>query len=170
MLLTIDYLFKFIVIGMGGIDIGLTTGEAGGGKSCLLYHCINDTCELSSRPLMIVKQHSSHTIGVEFSSRTLRIGDRNIKLQVGCAWVKLIQLWDTAGQERFKSVTRSYYSKYPLDEADIRGCSGCTACLRHYFSAIFRQSWSLADGLSSTCFDTSSSSTRRKQARQGGRT
>ncbi|CAD6576601.1 MAG: hypothetical protein TREMPRED_001725 [Tremellales sp. Tagirdzhanova-0007] len=46
-----------------------------------------------------VKENSAHTIGVEFSSRTLRIGDRNIKLQ----------LWDTAGQERFRSVTRSYY-------------------------------------------------------------
>jgi len=73
-----DYLFKFIVI-----------GEAGTGKSCLLYHCINES----------FKENSTHTIGVEFSSRTLRIGDRNIKLQ----------LWDTAGQERFRSVTRSYY-------------------------------------------------------------
>ncbi|ORY34779.1 ras family-domain-containing protein [Naematelia encephala] len=73
-----DYLFKFIVI-----------GEAGTGKSCLLYHCIHES----------FKEHSAHTIGVEFSSRTLRIGERNIKLQ----------LWDTAGQERFRSVTRSYY-------------------------------------------------------------
>ncbi|WWD20252.1 hypothetical protein CI109_104728 [Kwoniella shandongensis] len=73
-----DYLFKFIVI-----------GEAGTGKSCLLYHCIHEQ----------FKENSAHTIGVEFSSRTLRIGDRNIKLQ----------LWDTAGQERFRSVTRSYY-------------------------------------------------------------
>ncbi|WVQ79238.1 hypothetical protein IAT38_001334 [Cryptococcus sp. DSM 104549] len=73
-----DYLFKFIVI-----------GEAGTGKSCLLYHCIHEQ----------FKENSAHTIGVEFSSRTIRIGDRNIKLQ----------LWDTAGQERFRSVTRSYY-------------------------------------------------------------
>nr|ODN95634.1 rab family protein [Cryptococcus depauperatus CBS 7855] len=73
-----DYLFKFIVI-----------GEAGTGKSCLLYQCIHEE----------FKENSAHTIGVEFSSRTLRIGDRNIKLQ----------LWDTAGQERFRSVTRSYY-------------------------------------------------------------
>lgn len=29
-----------------------------------------------------VKENSTHTIGVEFSSRTLRIGERNIKLQV----------------------------------------------------------------------------------------
>ncbi|RSH76991.1 Ras- protein Rab-4B [Apiotrichum porosum] len=73
-----DYLFKLIVI-----------GEAGTGKSCLLYQCIHET----------FKEHSAHTIGVEFSSRTLRIGDRSVKLQ----------LWDTAGQERFRSVTRSYY-------------------------------------------------------------
>ncbi|KAL7425024.1 hypothetical protein Q5752_000712 [Cryptotrichosporon argae] len=73
-----DYLFKFIVI-----------GEAATGKSCLLYQFINEA----------FKEHSAHTIGVEFSSRTVRIGERNIKLQ----------LWDTAGQERFRSVTRSYY-------------------------------------------------------------
>jgi len=38
-------------------------------------------------------------IGVEFSSRTIKLGEKRIKLQ----------LWDTAGQERFRSVTRSYY-------------------------------------------------------------
>ncbi|ORX37765.1 ras family-domain-containing protein [Kockovaella imperatae] len=70
-------------------DADNTLGSAGTGKSCLLYHCINES----------FKEHSTHTIGVEFSSRTVRIGDRNIKLQ----------LWDTAGQERFRSVTRSYY-------------------------------------------------------------
>ncbi|KAK7058990.1 hypothetical protein VNI00_001614 [Paramarasmius palmivorus] len=46
-----------------------------------------------------VKDHSQHTIGVEFSSRTIKLGEKRIKLQ----------LWDTAGQERFRSVTRSYY-------------------------------------------------------------
>ncbi|KAG8723353.1 Ras- protein Rab-4A [Ceratobasidium sp. 395] len=46
-----------------------------------------------------VKEHSQHTIGVEFSSRTINIGEKRVKLQ----------LWDTAGQERFRSVTRSYY-------------------------------------------------------------
>ena len=39
------------------------------------------------------------TIGVEFGSRTVKINDKNIKLQI----------WDTAGQESFKSITRSYY-------------------------------------------------------------
>jgi len=73
-----DFLMKFIII-----------GEAGTGKSCLLYHFIQNT----------FKEHSQHTIGVEFSSRTVMIGEKRIKLQ----------LWDTAGQERFRSVTRSYY-------------------------------------------------------------
>ena len=36
---------------------------------------------------------------VEFSSKTINLGDQEIKLQ----------LWDTAGQERFRSVTKSYY-------------------------------------------------------------
>lgn len=46
---------------------------------------------------------SSQTIGVEFSSRIVKLGSgpqrRRIKLQ----------LWDTAGTERFRSVSRSYY-------------------------------------------------------------
>jgi len=75
---TYDFLMKFIII-----------GESGSGKSCLLYHFIQGS----------FKEHSQHTIGVEFSSRVIKDGDRRIKLQ----------LWDTAGQERFRSVTRSYY-------------------------------------------------------------
>uniref|UniRef100_A0A0X3PR49 Ras-related protein Rab-39B n=1 Tax=Schistocephalus solidus TaxID=70667 RepID=A0A0X3PR49_SCHSO len=40
------------------------------------------------------------TVGVDFSSRKIRLSDNKI--------IKL-QLWDTAGQEKFKSITRSYY-------------------------------------------------------------
>ncbi|MDP2436168.1 MAG: GTP-binding protein [archaeon] len=46
-----------------------------------------------------VKVDSTHTIGVEFGTKILQIGDQLLKLQI----------WDTAGQERFRSVTRSYY-------------------------------------------------------------
>ncbi|KAH9964296.1 ras-domain-containing protein [Russula dissimulans] len=75
---TYDFLMKYIII-----------GEAGTGKSCLLHHFTHNS----------FKAHSQHTIGVEFSSRTVKLGEKRIKLQ----------LWDTAGQERFRSVTRSYY-------------------------------------------------------------
>jgi len=73
-----DFLLKIIII-----------GEAGTGKSCLLHHFTQNR----------FKDHSQHTIGVEFSSRTVKLGEKKVKLQ----------LWDTAGQERFRSVTRSYY-------------------------------------------------------------
>ncbi|CAK9007391.1 unnamed protein product [Durusdinium trenchii] len=73
-----DYLFKFIII-----------GDAGAGKSCLLHQFIDNK----------FKKGSSHTIGVEFGSKVITVGGRNIKLQI----------WDTAGQERYRSVTRSYY-------------------------------------------------------------
>ncbi len=49
--------------------------------------------------LYTVKRNSSHTIGVEFGSKIIKIGSKTIKLQI----------WDTAGQERFRSVARSYY-------------------------------------------------------------
>jgi GTPase SAR1 family protein len=58
-----------------------------------------------------VKAHSQHTIGVEFSSRTIKLDERSIKLQasdclpVATRALTLLKLWDTAGQERFRSVT-----------------------------------------------------------------
>jgi len=75
---TYDYLFKFIII-----------GDAATGKSCLLHRFIDDK----------FKKDSTHTIGVEFGSKIVEVGGKNVKLQI----------WDTAGQERFRSVTRSYY-------------------------------------------------------------
>lgn len=74
-----DYLFKFIVIGDTAI-----------GKSCILHQFIDHK----------FKPESVHTIGVEFGSKTVEVGEgQSVKLQI----------WDTAGQERFRSVTRSYY-------------------------------------------------------------
>ncbi|BGP16364.1 hypothetical protein JCM10213v2_004366, partial [Rhodosporidiobolus nylandii] len=86
-----DYLLKFILIGDSGV-----------GKSCLLYHFLNDK----------VRDPSPHTIGVEFASTLMRLpssappkpdqkGPSSATLKVQC--------WDSAGQERFRSVTRNYY-------------------------------------------------------------
>ncbi|VDN07779.1 unnamed protein product [Thelazia callipaeda] len=72
------YLFKFIII-----------GDASTGKTCILHQFIENR----------FKQITPHTIGVEFGSRVLSIGGKQIKLQI----------WDTAGQERFRSITRFYY-------------------------------------------------------------
>lgn len=73
-----SYLFKFIII-----------GDTGVGKSCLLLQFTDKR----------FKQDHDLTIGVEFGSRTIRVEDKDIKLQI----------WDTAGQESFRSITRSYY-------------------------------------------------------------
>lgn len=73
-----EYLMKFLVI-----------GPAGSGKSSLLHRFSNNE----------FKSDASHTIGVEFGSKMINLGNQAIKLQI----------WDTAGQERFRSVTRSYY-------------------------------------------------------------
>jgi small GTP-binding protein len=73
-----DYIFKFIII-----------GDAGVGKSCILHQFIEGKH----------KKSSSHTIGVEFGSKILQVGDTRVKLQI----------WDTAGQDRYRAVTRSYY-------------------------------------------------------------
>lgn len=46
---------------------------------------------------------SSQTIGVEFSSKIVKIGSGARRKRIK------LQLWDTAGTERFRSVSRSYY-------------------------------------------------------------
>jgi small GTP-binding protein len=47
----------------------------------------------------IFTQETKSTIGVEFGSKKVEIGDVKIKAQI----------WDTAGQERYKSVANAYY-------------------------------------------------------------
>jgi Ras-related protein Rab-2A len=71
-------LFKYIIVGDSGV-----------GKSCLLLQFTDKRFE---------NLHDI-TIGVEFGSRTINIGNEAIKLQI----------WDTAGQASFRSITRSYY-------------------------------------------------------------
>lgn len=73
-----DYLFKLLLIGDSGV-----------GKSSLLLRFADDAfseCYIS-------------TIGVDFKIRTVKVGDKTVKLQI----------WDTAGQERFKTLTTAYY-------------------------------------------------------------
>lgn len=73
-----SYLFKYIII-----------GDTGVGKSCLLL-------QFTDKRFQPVHDL---TIGVEFGSRMINVGNKAIKLQI----------WDTAGQESFRSITRSYY-------------------------------------------------------------
>jgi Ras-related protein Rab-1A len=73
-----DYLFKLLLIGDSGV-----------GKSSLLLRFADDVfsdCYIS-------------TIGVDFKIRTVRVGEKTVKLQI----------WDTAGQERFRTLTTAYY-------------------------------------------------------------
>jgi Ras-related protein Rab-4B len=80
-----DYVFKFVIIGDSGV-----------GKSCIMHHFIYNKCNIF---LNIVKKETTQTLGVEFSSKNIKIGNKEIRLQI----------WDTAGQEKFRSVARSYY-------------------------------------------------------------
>ncbi|KAL5339272.1 P-loop containing nucleoside triphosphate hydrolase protein [Aspergillus crustosus] len=77
-----DYLAKVILL-----------GPSGAGKSCVLHRFVKNEWRVLS----------SQTIGVEFSSRIVKLGTGP-----RCTRIKL-QLWDTAGTERFRSVSRSYY-------------------------------------------------------------
>ncbi len=48
------------------------------------------------------------TIGVDFRFKTVKSGDKNIKLQI----------WDTAGQQRFRTITNTYYKSNQTYHAD----------------------------------------------------
>lgn len=92
----LDFLMKYIIIGSSRTTVylllyilKLPIGEAGSGKSCLLHHFTHNSCTrfiscaVNGLPsLCLVKAHSQHTIGVEFSSRTVKLGEKRIKLQV----------------------------------------------------------------------------------------
>lgn len=69
----------------------IIVGDTGVGKSCLLLRFSED------------KFNENHdvTIGVEFGTRSLKVDNQIIKLQI----------WDTAGQESFRSITRSFYRR-----------------------------------------------------------
>ncbi|KAF2207258.1 hypothetical protein CERZMDRAFT_14944, partial [Cercospora zeae-maydis SCOH1-5] len=97
-----DYLAKIILL-----------GPSNAGKSCLLHRFVKSEWRVLS----------SQTIGVEFASKIVKIGDSsgsstamNGTYRAGGRdsapsrrkRIKL-QLWDTAGTERFRSVSRSYY-------------------------------------------------------------
>lgn len=73
-----DYGFKLIIV-----------GDASAGKSSFMHQFLEGK----------FRKQSTHTIGVEFGTKILSLGQRQIKLQI----------WDTAGQERYRAVTRSYY-------------------------------------------------------------
>ncbi|WOO79747.1 Ras-related protein RABB1b [Vanrija pseudolonga] len=65
-------------------------GDAAVGKSCLLVRLTDDRFS-ASEP----------TLGVEFGSRILSVGENGKRVKVQC--------WDTAGTESFRSITRSYF-------------------------------------------------------------
>ncbi|CAI2380349.1 unnamed protein product [Moneuplotes crassus] len=73
-----DYLFKIVIIGDSNV-----------GKSCLLIRFADDC----------FTENYITTIGVDFRFRTLRVEQKNVKLQI----------WDTAGQERYRTITNAYY-------------------------------------------------------------
>jgi len=73
-----DYLFKIVLVGDSGV-----------GKSNLLTRMCKNEFNLETKP----------TIGVEFATKNLVVGNKTIKAQI----------WDTAGQERFRAITSSFY-------------------------------------------------------------
>ncbi|KAI8373558.1 GTP-binding protein [Choanephora cucurbitarum] len=73
-----DYLFKIVIIGDSSV-----------GKSNLLSRFTNDEFNLESKS----------TIGVEFATKNIQIGEHTIKAQI----------WDTSGQERYRAITGAYY-------------------------------------------------------------
>jgi small GTP-binding protein len=73
-----DMEFKLVLIGNSSV-----------GKSNILNRYTKDLFTLNTKS----------TLGVEFSAKSVRVGDQIVKAQI----------WDTAGQERYKSVTNTYY-------------------------------------------------------------
>jgi Ras-related protein Rab-11A len=69
---------------MVGVEV-VIIGDSGVGKSNILTRWTRNEFNLESKS----------TIGVEFTTRTVQINGKNIK----------VQIVDTAGQERFQAIT-----------------------------------------------------------------
>jgi small GTP-binding protein len=65
-------------------------GDSGVGKTNILLKYVDDRFSTSFIT----------TIGIDFKTKKVKIGDKTLKLQI----------WDTTGQERFRSVTYSYFT------------------------------------------------------------
>ncbi|WVR04522.1 hypothetical protein IAU60_001526 [Kwoniella sp. DSM 27419] len=74
-----DYILKYVLI-----------GDSATGKSSLLVRLTDDRFDLTEP-----------TLGVEFGSRIISVGEDGKRVKVQC--------WDTAGTESFRSITRSYF-------------------------------------------------------------
>jgi small GTP-binding protein len=74
-----QFIFKIVLLGDSGV-----------GKSNLVFRFTKNK----------FNKDSKSTIGVEFATKTVEIGDNKV--------VKA-QIWDTAGQERYRSIASSYY-------------------------------------------------------------
>ncbi|OCF37452.1 rab family protein [Kwoniella heveanensis CBS 569] len=74
-----DYILKYVLL-----------GDSATGKSSLLIRLTDDRFDLTEP-----------TLGVEFGSRILSVGEDGKRVKVQC--------WDTAGTESFRSITRSYF-------------------------------------------------------------
>lgn len=106
------------------------------------------TCRTSG-PLSVsvVKQHSQHTIGVEFSSRLVKLGEKRIKLQVpflvkrfsdfahntlcealGYCRTREVQVSRTTAGRLFPILTSSSQVRH---QELLQGRSGCHSSLRH---------------------------------------
>jgi Ras-related protein Rab-11A len=68
-LLRLQFIFKIILMGNSAV-----------GKTCLVGRFTDNE----------FKRESKSTIGVEFSTKSVQVGDKSVKAQI----------WDTAGQER----------------------------------------------------------------------
>ena len=79
-----EQLYKIIIIGDSGV-----------GKSNILKRYLHNE----------FKHDTKSTVGVEFGSKQLKVGEVNIKLQI----------WYTAGEERYRAITSAYY----------KGSKGC---------------------------------------------
>ena len=67
----------------------IVIGDSGVGKTNLIKRYISNTFTIDTKS----------TVGVEFFTKTFKINDDILKLEI----------WDTAGQERYKAITSAYY-------------------------------------------------------------
>ena len=80
-------------------------GDSNVGKTNILSRFTNDEFNLDSKA----------TVGVEFSSKCVKIGNTVIKAQIWDTGTKSLSARDgVAGQERYRSITSAYWFRFTI--------------------------------------------------------
>lgn len=99
----------------------------------IIHVCSSCRLDLQTTQSNPVKDHSQHTIGVEFSSRTVKLGEKRIKLQVSIPVVSEFATFSEGPLSSGTRLVKSVSGKYQIFLSLIRTHEWSRSVTRSYY-------------------------------------